>query len=145
MSLSRECSGMKFRKNVNNTAQLQFHVVKFDRNGNVLSSKHARFASAGQDKRVGKGKENAITATPCNQSYTTQQQVSQTYRVIALRPAASNTSIQQSTLSWQQSANSYKNIPEKLIKSKTSGSIRCKIVRVLNNFIQQADDHYQLD
>ena len=97
--------------------QLQFHVVKFDRSGNVLSSKRARFASARQDKRTGKGKENAITATPCDQSYATQQQVSQTYRVIALRPVASNTSIQQSTLSCQQSANGYKNIPEKLIES----------------------------
>ena len=98
--------------------QLQFHDVKFDQSGKVLPSKRPRFASDGQDKRDRKGQENSIPRTLCNQSYTTHQQVHpQAYCFIALQPAASRTSIQQSTLPCQNSAYSLENIPEKLMES----------------------------
>ena len=95
--------------------QLQFHVVEFDQSGNVLPSKRPRFGSDGLDKRD--GKENTIAATLCDRSYATHLQVQpQTYRFIAPRPAASHTSIQQSTLPCH-STNGLKNIREKLLES----------------------------
>lgn len=98
--------------------QLQFHVVKFDKRGNVLPFKRPRLASTRQDKRDGEGKENAIAATLYDPSCATHEQVQpQRYRFIAPRPAASHTSIQQSTLPCQQSGNGPENIPEKIVES----------------------------
>ena len=94
--------------------QLQFHVVQFDQSGNVLPSKRPRLASDGQDKRDGKGKENTIPKTLCDKGYATHEQVQpQRYRFIAPRPTEFGTSIQQSTLPCQHSANGLVNIPEK--------------------------------
>ena len=100
--------------------QLQFLVVQFDQSGNVLPSKRPRFGSDGLDKRDGKGKENTIAATLCDRSYAIHLHVQvqpQTYCFIALRPAASHTSIQQSTLPCQHSTNGLENICEKLVGS----------------------------
>ena len=119
--LGKKC---RTRTNVNNNIimrckrQLQFHVVTFDQSGNVLPSKRRRLASDGQDKRDGKGKENTIPITLCDRSYATHEQVQpQTYRFIAPRPAVSRTSIQQSTLPCQHSADGLGNVPEKLKES----------------------------
>ena len=98
--------------------QLQSHVVQFDQSRNDLPSKRPRFGSTGLDKRNGKGKENTIAATLCDQSYLTHLQVQpQTYRFIAPRTAASHISIQQSTLPCQHSTNGLENIREKLVES----------------------------
>ena len=125
VSLSRECSG----KNAGR-GQMSTIILLCAARGNcsfmssnstkvgMSYSKRPRLASDGQDKRDGKGKENTIPTTLCDRSYATHEQVQpQTYRFIAPRPAVSRTSIQQSTLPCQHSADGLGNVPEKLKES----------------------------
>ena len=116
VNLSREYSWEM--STMSGKRQLQFHVVQFDQSGNVLPSKSPRFGSNGLDKKDGKGKENTIAATLCDQSYASHLQVQpQTCCFITPRPAASHISIQQSTLPCQHSTNGLENIREKLVES----------------------------
>lgn len=164
VNLSRECSGKNVGKMstiVGCKRKLQFHVVKFDQGGNVLSSKRPRFASDEQDKRNGKGKENTIPTTVCDRSYATHQQVQpQAYRFIAPRPAASRTSIQQSILPFQNSAYALENITEKLMENpkpvetpversyvfSTTSSNRLKIdwIERVKTFISSKAPHFKV-